>query len=370
MPATLPLELVLQVVEIARFRRLDESAVEHLRRLTRLALACKAFHGLVKRTLEGTVHFWRESLAMADVWIRMSEAARQGRPVETLVAGKIEYSMGRALPESSTSLKKILLAGPTRVPLSACDVAGHLYPALSSLSLGIRLYMPSPPSPPTPLALTELFLTSPDEKVIRNFCNPSATPFLRHLCLLKLDFLSTSSPSVFRDVELFRRLTALEISYRRTPPAHAAAVFAPNFPVPTLLRTSLTVIADFTCPDESVDSGVAYLQLQNVTRFSRNTRCLDHETDFHWAVATFSRLVHRIERGLRARAIFLPDNLHPNVTPACDFGLGGARDLFFKSLAQHGAPYIGWYRADEESDVSPSLPFRRYLDRERLEGRM
>lgn len=61
MQTTLPLELTLLVVDYAHPRRLDESAVEHLQRLTRLALVCKAFHRVVRRTLEGTVRVWAKN---------------------------------------------------------------------------------------------------------------------------------------------------------------------------------------------------------------------------------------------------------------------------------------------------------------------
>ncbi|BGO90963.1 hypothetical protein NBRC10512_002281 [Rhodotorula toruloides] len=286
---------------------------------------------------------------MAVVWDRLREAEQRGQPVQTLVAGQLAYSLGRVLPESSTSLKRIVLVGGANASLSSCDFAKELYPALSSLALGVRLYAVPPPRPASPLALAELLLTSPDEDIIRDFCNPAVTPLLRHLCLLGLDFPSTSSPAVFSDVALFKRLAALEISYRQTPPTPAAAAFAPNFPVPTLLRTEIAYFGDLSLPSPP--------------RTSASTAAWPTSSYIH-------RLAARVEWGLRPKVFFLPDNLHPDATPVRDFGLGEIRDRFLATLKKHGNPSICWYRADEEMGASPSEPFRRYLDRERLEGRM
>ncbi|PRQ75351.1 hypothetical protein AAT19DRAFT_14373 [Rhodotorula toruloides] len=168
MPVALPLDIALLVVDYAHPRRLDESAVEHLQRLTRLAL--------------------------------------------TLVVGNLANNTGRVLPESSASLGKVVLVGPALVLFFPCDFAKELYPALHSLSLSVRQIRSLPPRLPGPLALTELLLAGPRENLIREFIHPSVTPLLRHLCLLKLDFARTQSPSAFSDIELFRRLEALEIS--------------------------------------------------------------------------------------------------------------------------------------------------------------
>ncbi|BGP07398.1 hypothetical protein JCM10049v2_003229 [Rhodotorula toruloides] len=279
---------------------------------------------------------------MAVVWDRLREAEQRGRPVQTLVAGQLAYSLGRVLPESSTSLKRIVLVGGANASLSSCDFAKELYPA-------------------SPLALAELLLTSPDEDIIRDFCNPAVTPLLRHLCLLGLDFPSTSSPAVFSDVALFKRLAALEISYRQTPPTPAAAAFAPNFPVPTLLRTEIAYFGDLSLPSPPG---------RYARRISLDITAVRGDTALNVIGATVHRLAARVEWGLRPKVFFLPDNLHPDATPVRDFGLGEIRDRFLATLKKHGNPSICWYRADEEMGASPSEPFRRYLDRERLEGRM
>lgn len=84
MAMSLPLELALQIVDIARFRRLDESAIEHMRWLTWIGLACKAFYGVVERTLRTTMFATLSTNLDKSFVERTLAAARAGRPFETL----------------------------------------------------------------------------------------------------------------------------------------------------------------------------------------------------------------------------------------------------------------------------------------------
>ncbi|BGP31439.1 hypothetical protein JCM10296v2_003203 [Rhodotorula toruloides] len=367
MQTTLPLELTLLVVNIAHFRRLDENGVEHLQRLTRLALVCKAFHRVVKRTLEGTVRISLGPQTTGVVQERLREMESRGYLLETLVVHELPGRAKDALPEALTSLKKVVFAGPDVVELSTSDFTTERYPVLCSLSLSVKLARSPLSRVATPLVLTELLLASCDEEIIRHFIHPSITPSLRHLCLFKFHSISPQPFSLLSDVKLFQRLEALELSDLQDFPTYGTEPVAAEVSTPTLWRASC-LASDLLNGVEFDDCRVSFVQLQ----------CLDAPGPSHgvsllaielW-VKTIGYITQLVEHGLRPVAVFLPDNIQSIASTPPPLRIRQACDQVLEAFKAHGEPYISWYRANEETDVSPSEPFRRYLDRERLEGRM
>jgi hypothetical protein len=141
MPTTLPLELALQVVDIARFRRLDESAVQHLRRLTMIGLTCKAFYGVVERTTSSTMFATLSSNPDQDFVERTLAANRAGRPFETLYLDNedgVDVGVSFSSMHGRNSVRKVvLLPNPSRGALVPLD-------SLSSDVLPGALVLPSP----------------------------------------------------------------------------------------------------------------------------------------------------------------------------------------------------------------------------------
>lgn len=112
MTVTLPLEVALLVVDFARFRRLDESAVAHLARLTRVGLACKAFYKVVEHALR-TTRFVTLSCDPGQDFLDRDEAHT---PLETLfvqtvgdvyICEKLNSMYGR------DALRKLVVLGNT-----------------------------------------------------------------------------------------------------------------------------------------------------------------------------------------------------------------------------------------------------------------
>jgi hypothetical protein len=80
-----------------------------------------------------------------------------------------------------------------------------------------------------------------------------------------------------------------------------------------------------------------------------------------------------VQRGKGRRALFLPAILQPSPSPPRPVlppAVLLLRDALLSVTSTSGVEHVGWYHADEETDASISEPFRRYLDKERLEGRM
>jgi hypothetical protein len=156
------------------------------------------------------------------------------------------------------------------------------------------------------------------------------------------------------DDDLLTRLDFVQITFRPFHSEPTSRLCSNQHSTPVLL-----------CPDRAAVSGIvpesfcpSYLQLHSI-----------RGTDEHSMICVLYLTVC-IRQGAAKKALFLPQELHPSVAIPSSTLLSRARDDLLDAIDDAEVEYVGWYHADEETDASPSEPFRRYLDRKRLEGRM
>ncbi|BGP31490.1 hypothetical protein JCM10296v2_003255 [Rhodotorula toruloides] len=354
MTTSLPHEVALPVIDFGQYRRLDESAIEHMRRLTRIGSTCKAFYRVVERTLRTTM-FAKLSTNLHQSFIdRTLAAKRAGKPFETLylrIEDDVMASFNIAQMHGREALRKVVLPGESRPGvLYPRMLRSEYWPALACLvasGSSIRGQATHPY-----LALRELAVDLDAPHWAQQLVSPSITPNLRVLAVRDCGPLAPRAYDLF-DNDLLARLDFIQLTFRPFHFDSTSRIFSQHS-TPVLV-----------CPDRAAAGGIIpnnfrppYLQLHSI-----------HGSIEQSAIAV-RHLAACIRQGAAKQALFLPQELHPSTAIPASSLLSRARGELLDAIEDAEVEYVGWYHADEETDASISGPFRRYLDRERLDGRM
>ncbi|BGO98842.1 hypothetical protein NBRC10513v2_003238 [Rhodotorula toruloides] len=287
---------------------------------------------------------------------RTLAAERAGKPFETLyLRTGDEAMMSWNIPEmhGREALRKVVLLPRESRP-------GVLYPRMLSsehcptleclVASGSRI---QDRATNPYLALRELAVNLDDGHLVRHLVSPSLTPNLRVLAIWDRPSSSMAAEDLFDD-DLFARLDFVQITFRPFYSDPTGRLYSDQHSTPVLFR-----------PDRATISGIipesfcsSYLQLHSI-----------RGTGEHSMISVLY-LTLCIRQGAAKKALFLPQELHPSTAIPTSTFLSRARDDLLDAIEDAEVGYVGWYHADEETDASISEPFRRYLDRERLEGRM
>lgn len=205
---------------------------------------------------------------------------------------------------------------------------------------------PSPRQNTDSLAINQLSLLSPlPARVILDFLRPALTPNLRSLALLDAHrFEENAATLLLAAAASFSRLDFVQLHYERPSDTSLSAL---GQVVPTLGCGPY-------CDTEYIQlTGVDALCAEGAKMRVRQTRASDYVED----------LVAAIEKGAGRKALFLP------------YGTGcymKTQRRLEAAIKKYRIKHVGYYsdRKDDLFDSSTSEPFRRYLAKERLEGRM
>ncbi|PRQ75358.1 hypothetical protein AAT19DRAFT_14380, partial [Rhodotorula toruloides] len=354
LPATLPLEVALQVVDIAHFRRLDERAIEHMRRLTRIGLTCRAFYGVVEWTLRTTMIATLSSSPDRSFLDRTLAAVRAGTPFETLdlrvAQGQVVISISKMHGRDAVRKVTLLPKGPVGGFVHLAWLSDIALPAVESfVASGVKLQ--GPPCPFNHLRELALSLYAPD--LVRKIISPSLSPNLRILALRDCVTSAARAHELFDD-DLLARLDFGQITFHHFHTDPTNRLYSKQHATPILIcrdrAAASGIIPDDFCPP--------YFQLNSI------------RGSVEQSAVTVLYVTTCIRQGAAKKALFLPQELHPSTAIPASSSLSRARDDLLDAIDDAEVEYVGWYYADEETDASISEPFRRYLDRERLEGRM
>ncbi|EGU12974.1 Proteophosphoglycan 5 [Rhodotorula toruloides ATCC 204091] len=362
MPSTFPFEVALQIVHFAHARRLDESRLEHRQRLMRLALACKAFNRIVQATLK-MAYIAFDGRKWDNTVSRLQGFEAEGRPVEVFVRATVEGDPLKAIQRCGQTILALRYSpGPRFLQLPTL-LHEDSFPDLESLSLNVPMRRSGLPSAPTPLTIRELVLSAPDSSSLAEVLDLNVTPHLRRLALYhvesRCDVVGTALQA-----RLDERLEALQIGFARrgnrldSLPQHGLAT-----PVLLVVDSAHAIPA----PETTDIAGLfPYLQLQSLTSLAMSQWFSAAQC---WRTALDSLSV-ATEAGAGRKAVFLPLGLRNSTVTGLGARVSAERDRLLATIEKHGVEHVGWYHADEETGASFSEPFRRYLDRERLAGRM
>ncbi|BGP31467.1 hypothetical protein JCM10296v2_003232 [Rhodotorula toruloides] len=217
MPATLPLELALLVVDFALIRGKDENRLEQRRRLRPLGYICKASNKAVRPTLITRSIFFkgrqRSSIS------KLEEVARAGTFVDVSVVCGHPDDPFDVLRANGQGIKTLVHKGKARPSCTPVDYAAKDFP---SVPRGMKLLFlvcikPSPRQNTNSLAIHQLSLLSPlPAKVILDFLRPALTPKLRSLALLDAHrFGEDAATLLLADAASFSRLDFVQLHYER-----------------------------------------------------------------------------------------------------------------------------------------------------------
>lgn len=378
MPVTLPLELALLIVQYAVPRRLDDGRLEHRQRLARIGLVCKAFYKAVESALTARLVHLKGYKFFATG--QLEDAVRRGRLADVIVNYGRQDDPFDILQANGKAVRSLMHTGKARKSCSTADYNAQNFPSafpllshsptnrttlLNALSLFFHEIRPQGAEtlPSTPIALdprtttsylaiTDLALRVPlRSAVILDFLRPDLTPNLRALALLDAYRICNQdnepAATLLSNAAKFSRLDFLQLHYN-----HAA---------PDAARSDLSglrhVVPTLGCgPYCDCD----YIQL---------TTCESDDTVIRWGRHTLKNRLNRsvdalvaaIARGAGRKALFLPYDM------GCD---PQHKVQLHAAIEKYEVAHVGDYCADETIDTSTSEPFRRYLDKERLEGRM
>jgi hypothetical protein len=104
-----------------------------------------------------------------------------------------------------------------------------------------------------------------------------------------------------------------------------------------------------------------YVQLQPL--------CFRHDDNIVEAAISILGALACVRAGGGQKALFIPRALHPSA-PSPNPAIEDLRVQLMAAVEEAKVEHVGWYHADDEARTAISEPFRRYLDRERLERRM
>lgn len=173
----------------------------------------------------------------------------------------------------------------------------------------------------------------------------------------------TTLRDLFSRVDLDKRLEFLQLGFESRAVGTHGTIPQNNLAVPTLLVVNSSQIFPASA---GLADRFPFLQLQSITDLLTNQWS---SVAFHWRNALDS-LTLAIQQGAGRKAVFLPLDLRDSTSTGLGARVSANRDRLLATIEACGVEYIGWYHADEETDASTSEPFRRYLEKERLEGRM
>jgi hypothetical protein len=218
-------------------------------------------------------------------------------------------------------------------------------------------------SSPTPLIIRELVLSAPDNASLAEVLDPRITPHLRLLALYHVD-RRCDVVGIASQARLDERLKALQVGFASRGNRHDSL---PQHGLSTPVLLVVDSAHVIPAPQTTENAGLfPFLQLQSLTSLVTNEWAM---CAIHWRAALDS-LTKAIEAGAGCKAVFLPLDLRNSTGTGLGNRVSAERDRLLATLEKYGVEHVGWYHADEETDASISEPFRRYLDRKRLEGRL
>ncbi|BGP31472.1 hypothetical protein JCM10296v2_003237 [Rhodotorula toruloides] len=365
MPVTLPLELALQVVDRALPRRLDESRSEHLARLKRIGLVCKAFNEAVgnhSRTVRVT--FRRKGVTASARRLKKAEA--EGRPVEVVVVSGEHDDPCEYLWMHGKTIVSITYVGEPDFTYGAGDFSAKDFPALRALSFTIPPVDWPRARPVELIAVQELVLAFPNIDLLKDILHPATAPHLRRLGIHQLRLPWNGLHEGLADTALNQRLELCQVNVYGAKAIPSESLVQYGITVPTLLVVEPYQYFPGASSSE-VNSQFPFIQLQSVPSpvpHPKRSRKSNKRSDI------FDSLTAAIAGGAGRKAVFFPLDLRPSSGRTFEPDLLPSRDRLLAVIEECNVEHVGWYRADQRTDASISEPFRRYLDRERLEGRM
>ncbi|BGO98826.1 hypothetical protein JCM10021v2_002488 [Rhodotorula toruloides] len=203
-------------------------------------------------------------------------------------------------------------------------------------------------------SLRELALDLSAPYLVQKIILPSFTPNLRVLAIQDRVPSTTLRAYDLFDDTLLARLDLGRVTFGHVPIHSTSRLDSLQHSTPVLVCLDRAAVGCII-PD---NFRPPYLQLHSI------------RSNFEHSALTLYHIRACIRKGAAKKALFLPQELHPSMAILSSSSLSRARDDLLDAIDDAGVEYVGWYHADEETDASISETFRRYLDRERLEGRM